>query len=70
MASTTYPVMFASQLRSLRADLIDDYPDVDPSAVDSALERATARFSSARVPDFRLVLVEKFVRSELREMWD
>lgn len=68
MVSTTDPVTFAGQVRSLRADLMDDYPDIDPSAVDSALERATATYSTARVPDFRVVLIEKSARSELREM--
>lgn len=68
MVSTTDPITFAGQVRSLRADLLDDYPGVDPSAVDSALERAAATYASARVPDFRVVLIEKSARSELRDM--
>lgn len=68
MPASTDSMAFASQVRALLPDLTAAFPEVDPAAVAAAVGRAAAQFATARVPDFRVVLVEKRARSELREV--
>jgi hypothetical protein len=59
---------FTQQLDALRSRLIADYPHIDAVTIEAAVLRGRAKVSDARIPDYRIVLVEKQANTELRRV--
>lgn len=60
---------FERQLAALRKRLLADFPDVAESTIDEICTREGARMAAARIQQYRLLLVEKHARAELRQAW-
>lgn len=53
-------------LADIERRLIDEFPHVSPTAVNTLLRQQQARFEASRVRDFVPLLVEKRARRELK----
>ena len=52
-------------LADVERRLIDEFPDVSPTAVNALIRQQHARFEASRIRDFVPLLVEKRARREL-----